>query len=58
MKQIADWKAVLILGCHATNDKDTAEMLLSELFWHLRQLETKSTALRFIDESVVPFESI
>lgn len=53
---IADWKAVLILGCHATNDKDTAEMLLSELFWHLRQLETKSTALRWIDESVVPFD--
>eukprot|EP00434_Breviolum_minutum_P041127 symbB.v1.2.036582.t1/scaffold5198.1/size29900/2 len=34
--QLRGWQAVLILGCHATNDKDTAEMLLSELFWHLR----------------------
>ncbi|CAK9022859.1 unnamed protein product [Durusdinium trenchii] len=34
--QLRGWQAVLILGCHAQKDKETAEMLLSELFWHLR----------------------
>ncbi|CAL1149002.1 unnamed protein product [Cladocopium goreaui] len=34
--QLRGWQAILILGCHAKNDKETAEMLLSELFWHLR----------------------
>eukprot|EP00931_Biecheleriopsis_adriatica_P117177 TRINITY_DN92713_c0_g1_i1.p1 TRINITY_DN92713_c0_g1~~TRINITY_DN92713_c0_g1_i1.p1 ORF type:complete len:1761 (+),score=363.55 TRINITY_DN92713_c0_g1_i1:591-5285(+) len=32
--QLRGWQAVMVLGCHA--DRTTAEMLLPELFWHLR----------------------
>eukprot|EP00933_Yihiella_yeosuensis_P032428 TRINITY_DN26021_c0_g1_i1.p1 TRINITY_DN26021_c0_g1~~TRINITY_DN26021_c0_g1_i1.p1 ORF type:complete len:862 (+),score=161.15 TRINITY_DN26021_c0_g1_i1:71-2587(+) len=31
--QLRGWQAVLVLGCHA--DRETAKMLIPELFWHL-----------------------